>query len=748
MKPRRSLFTPIQFVVILTIFVVGLFADVVLGTNSFFYRDFGVWAYPDAVFHRDCFWSGEVPLWNPYNNCGLPFLAQWNTITLYPLSLLYLLLPMPWSLNIFCLFHLWLAGVGMFLLARRWTRNDFAAAVAGMAYGLNGLMLHSLMWPNNIAALAWLPFVVLLVERARKSGGRWIVFAGVIGAVQMLAGAPEIILLTWLVAGAFLAVDLTRRRRLAPIGRFVLVAAIVALLCSVQLFPFFELMNISQRSTTFGDSTWSMPAWGWANFLVPLFHQSKSVVGVYSQDEQQWTSSYYVGIGAILLAIFAIVRVSNYRVRVLAVLGLVAVPLAMGEHTFLYPLMKSVLPQLGFARFPIKFVVVSVVALPLLAAFAVRELCLDKDRGLISVHVFKGTWLAIFLAVLAIVWASRTSPVVNESWNVTLLSAVTRLALLTLISGTLLFVRSSRTGSAQLWARWLVILLIGVDVATHAPRQNPTIAAAALQQGNTALAAMPGLGEGRAMVSRETRAFLDHAATANLERYYLGLRTAAFADCNLIDRIPKTDGFYSLYLKEEALVHASFVELTNGFPSGLADFLSVRKISSTNELFGWTDRQTALPMVTAGQRPILADISTTLKGLINPDFNPLSVVYLPNDPVGSVRTRDRSEARVEQVRVSTHRIDASVICQDPAMVVVSQSFTPIWRALVDGRNVPLLRANHGFQAVEVPAGRSNLTFIYSDDTFRLGLLVSAIVFSLCVVVSWRQHSRTSKTANQ
>src|SRR5262249_10237538 len=143
----------------------------------------------------------------------LPFLAQWNTITLYPLSLIYLLFPLPWSLNIFCLFHLWLAGVGMYLLARRWTDDGFAAAVAGMAYALNGLSLHSLMWPNNIAALGWLPWILLFMERARESGGRWTLYAALMGAVQMLAGAPEIIFFTWLTASVLWVGALIRQRR-------------------------------------------------------------------------------------------------------------------------------------------------------------------------------------------------------------------------------------------------------------------------------------------------------------------------------------------------------------------------------------------------------------------------------------------------------------------------------------------------------------------------------------------------------
>ena len=74
-----------------------------LGGTAFIIRDFGMFSYPVAFFQQQCFWRGELPLWNPFNNCGLPFLAQWNTLTFYPLSLICLLLPLTWSLSFFCL---------------------------------------------------------------------------------------------------------------------------------------------------------------------------------------------------------------------------------------------------------------------------------------------------------------------------------------------------------------------------------------------------------------------------------------------------------------------------------------------------------------------------------------------------------------------------------------------------------------------------------------------------------------------
>ena len=88
------------------------FPQVLPGLQTFVVRDYGFFAYPLAHFQQEYYRHGELPLWNPYNNCGMPFLAQWNTMPLYPPSLFYLLLPLHWSLGFFCLLHLWFAGLG------------------------------------------------------------------------------------------------------------------------------------------------------------------------------------------------------------------------------------------------------------------------------------------------------------------------------------------------------------------------------------------------------------------------------------------------------------------------------------------------------------------------------------------------------------------------------------------------------------------------------------------------------------
>src|ERR1700761_5310636 len=159
-------FTPVRFGLLLALLIFAAFPQVLLGMGTFVARDYGFFVYPLAHFQRDCFWHGELPSWNSYNNCGVPFLAQWNTMPLYPPALIYLLLPLTWGLGFFALMHLWFAGMGMFFLARRWTGNSFAAAFVGTVFAFNGFTLNLLMWPSHVATFSWMPWVVLAVEAA------------------------------------------------------------------------------------------------------------------------------------------------------------------------------------------------------------------------------------------------------------------------------------------------------------------------------------------------------------------------------------------------------------------------------------------------------------------------------------------------------------------------------------------------------------------------------------------------------
>src|SRR5580658_221717 len=217
---------PRGFALLLALLIFIPFADVLLGMKTFAVRDFGLFSYPNAWFQKECFWRGQLPFWNPLSCCGVPFLAQFNTLALYPLSLVYLLLPLTWSLPFFCLLHLFLGGMGMYFLARRWTGSQAGAALAGVAFAFNGLSLNFLMWPSHIATFSWMPWVILLVEDGWERGGTKMIVAALAAGMQILAGGPETIAFTWLIVVALAALACARQprafwttaRRLAVMG--------------------------------------------------------------------------------------------------------------------------------------------------------------------------------------------------------------------------------------------------------------------------------------------------------------------------------------------------------------------------------------------------------------------------------------------------------------------------------------------------------------------------------------------------
>lgn len=757
MTPTGSVeawFTPERFACVLALFIVAAFPDVVFGAGTFFLRDFGIFTYPLAYYQRESFWRGELPLWNPLSSAGVPFLAQWGTLVLYPPALFYLLLPLSWSLGVFCLLHLFLAGLGMYHLAHRWTGSRFAAAVAGVAFVFNGAMFCCLAWTSTLVGLAWMPWVVGAAERAWREGGRRVIVTAFIGALQMLSGAPEVILLTWLLIGVIWTGDLQisnfrfgiEWRRLARLAGAVL---LVSGLAAAQLLPFLDLLAHSQRGAGFGDSAWSMPIWGWANFLVPLFHCFPSHQGVFSQFGQYWLASYYLGIGVAALALLAIGKVRQRRVALLAVLLLLTLILALGDRGRVYGWLREAMPQIGFMRYPIKFVLLAMFIAPLLSAFAVhwyRSLpaeVLRKERR----HV---GWLALFLAllILAVLVIARRDPLPTDHWPATWQCGLGRAAFLVLILG--VFVALPRVQARSQWLWGLALLaLLWLDVVTHAPRLNPTVARRVYERGwaraQLQLSPEPRRGGSRVMTSPDARAKLFRLNLTNAVDDYLFSRLGFLGNCNLLDDIPKVESFYPLYPRGVEPLRALLYASTNTDLPRLADFLGVSQITAPGKMIDWQARAGFLPPVTAGQKPVFADDTESLRSLAAPAFDPRGEVFLPVDARPLITVTNRTTATIRAARFTNSRVTLTVDAVAPSLVVIAQTYYHWWRASVDDRPVRLWRANYAFQALEVPAGTHRVELVYRDRSFYLGAAISGLTL-LGGALCWRWSRRGDRTS--
>lgn len=732
--------TPGRFALALALLLCAVFPEVLLGTQAFTFRDFGVFGYPNASYHRECFWRGEIPLWNPLNNCGIPFLAQWNTQTLYPLSLVYLLLPLPWSLNLFCLLHIFLAGMGMFFLASRWTGCQVAAAAAGLAFAFGGLTLTTLIWPNILSVLAWMPWVIAAVEQGWKCGGAKLWTGALVAAMQMLAGMPEYALFTWMLLVALWAAD---KPTLKTLGRFAGMVSLVTGLIAAQLLPFLELLVASRRNVMFDPTLWSMPLWGWANFLVPLFHCYRNPQGVYFPELQTLVTSYYVALPALVTGACALVWVRDRRVWLLAAASGLGVALAFGKGSYFYGWLLELCPALAFMRYPIKFVALPAFALPLLAAFGIahwRSRLAGSKRS-------RALWIilgAVAALVAGILLYAHSHPRPYDDWPATFRNGLWRLAFLAIAVTALV---ASQRENRQQRALGAVMLLaaIALDSLTQVPRHNPTVSPEAYTRGVIATRiSVPKPDEGRAMLGRATHDMLYSTALPDMFDDLVGRRASLFGNCNLMENIATPDGFYAMYLPAQREVWTElYVAPPERFPDGLADFLMLRYLTAPTNAIQWRQRLTAMPLITAGQAPQHLNKETMLSRLVERSFEPRKVVYLPHEAKQALTVASQTDARILSTRFEAGKVGCIIEANEPSLVVISQANYRPWRAFVDGTRTQIWTANYAFQAVQVPAGRHTLKLVYVDRAFQVGAVISTLTGGM-FLVAWFHSGRARR----
>jgi hypothetical protein len=730
--------------------IVG-FLPVVIGARSFHFFDYGVLGYPVAFHHREAFWRGEFfPLWNPLSNCGVPFLAQWGTMTLYPGALIYLLLPLPWSLGLFCVLHLFLGGLGMFFLARARWGSPFAAALAGTAFTFSGAVLAALVWPNWTVALGWMPWVVWLAEQAwREGGGRRIALAALAGAMQLMAGVPELALFTWLIVGAICAPALAGRQVAAGLAlrRLAAVVALIATLSLAQLLPFLELLENSQRHAGFATDKWAMPLWGWGNLLVPLFHHFRTPQGFYFQEGQSFLVSYYPGVTVLLLAVLAVVLRRDRATGLLAGLTVLGLVLAWGERGMLYGWLRAVFPPLGIGRYTVKFVFIAAFILPLLAAGGMARL-LSPERAS-RTRTARPLWLgaaALLALMFIVVWLGflqrfpYDQPVL-AAWN-----ALGRAAFLTAGAALAWFAIRAATPPATRWLQFGLLALIAADGLTHKPGLNPTLPADVFRPGLVEFKP-PRAGEGRVMISPGAERSLLRSEVADPRTDFTGKRLALWSNLNLLEGAPKVNGSATLQLRWQKEVQDRLYATNAAELPALMDFLGVMQVTKPGTVVEWSSRSTALPWIAIGAAPMFAEATNTLATVESPNFNARSQVFLPREARELVKAGRNEAARILRQEFGAQHIHLEVEASQPALLVIAQTFHPAWRAVVDGKPVRVWRANHAFQAIELPAGARIVEFTYSDPAFRRGAVLCLIALAVCaLLLTPRRRSKPAAPA--
>jgi hypothetical protein len=113
---------------------VWIFGPVLAGGQSLAFRDAGHYYHPLFNYIRNEWGAGRLPLWNPYENCGVPLLAENTASVFYPGKLLFALpLSFTWLYNLYIVLHVVLAVATSYLLARQLRARRAGALVGGIS---------------------------------------------------------------------------------------------------------------------------------------------------------------------------------------------------------------------------------------------------------------------------------------------------------------------------------------------------------------------------------------------------------------------------------------------------------------------------------------------------------------------------------------------------------------------------------------------------------------------------------------
>lgn len=201
---------------------------------------------------QDEFLAGRFPLWASGPVGGMPLHASMQPAVLYPLHLLWVLMPVGAGFGIIMVLKLWLAGLGMWLFLRALNLHPAACALSALSYMFSASMINWLPWQIS-GVLLIMPWLLWAVYMWWEKGARLaLVSISLLVGCAILGGHPETLFLIGLATagwtlGLLLVGRGTGRMRLARLLGTTLAVAFGFAIGMVQLLPFFEVLGISNQ---------------------------------------------------------------------------------------------------------------------------------------------------------------------------------------------------------------------------------------------------------------------------------------------------------------------------------------------------------------------------------------------------------------------------------------------------------------------------------------------------------------------
>jgi hypothetical protein len=696
----------------------------------------------------------DVPLWNSSIMGGRPFQANSESAVFSPFSVPAYVLPFWDSLAFMAALKLFVAAFGAFLAARAFGMRFSGALLCGLVFGFS---LWSVSWVSWTTMSVWacLPWLCLLSELCVRRPGP-LPFAGLatVVGVQFLGGHPSSSFQVVVAVALFWGVRalLTGERRLTRLLTLGGALALGTALAAITLIPFAELLShsidVQARKAAAGD------AHEHARYLLGAFlhdwwgRGSRTPLEFASSLEEH---AYYVGALPLMLAAIGLVTAPRRERIVVALVGLAALAIAVGVPP-LFDLVKA-LPGFDAARNG-RLAVISVLSVAVLAGWGLDDLSARPvaDRRRLAIGV-----AAVLLAV-PFVWVARRVDLdvlgraLHLAWGFTTphfgegpairLSSLLEWALVAAAALALLVWRLS----GRLGARAFIVLalaLAALDLFKAGMGYNPAITdEQAVQPTTPAIEYLRSRRPERFAGIRQTDPFtLAVPIPPNVAMRY-GLYDARGYDLPVEKRYaelwrrviaPSPDCNYAFCSESAGTSPAALRGLAL---LGVADLLQNqrdRPLDRFSEEYAGPDARvyrnpSALPRAFLVGAQQVVDGGDAARATVTDASFPARSVAVTESPIDGV-PQGRGGAPAGSARITHYgdeRVDVRVDADRPALLVLTDSWFPGWKATVDGHDAEVHRVDYLIRGVTVPAGAHTVSFEYRPASWRAGWIVSLL----------------------
>ncbi len=726
------------------------FAPVVLG-QAWIPRGGGdsvSFLYPMYRFAAESLHSGDVPLWNPYQYAGAPFITDNQAGIFYPFNLLLFLVNPTFSyraIEALVIFHFFFAGAGMYVCLRGIRPAAIlarpAAVVGSLAFMFSGVFIAHIGNLNLIAVAAWLPLVFLAfhfasLAQSRERGAAFAVLAGVLLGLATLAGHGQMTFLIATYMGAYALFRAACGRSWWPLLALLILAATAVGLAAINLFPSLQSVQYTVRAEFNAQRAldYALPWRGLLGLAAPGFYGRGEVA---FWGDWQRVEYGYAGVLTLFLAGVALILDRARLTLFLALSALLFTILALGDNTPLYPFLLRVLPVFPF-QVPARFVLLLDFSLAILAALGADALMREPRT------------LRLYLAITAVMsggiatlllWIYLGSAADVPQHQRQMLVAIGLFLLFAAGSWSLIRERSYGRLAAQSFGL-LAVLLLAADLISQGwnielDRNDPLLG-----------------------FPTDSPALQYIKENAGLQRIEI-VSGAWQPNLPQLEKLYAIDGVYNPL---ELANYAVYIGSIGYRGSPMYNLLGTKYlIGGKNDPPGDTSFLVPVfdqdPQVTvflntlALPRAMVLHNATVVAGhdaafvAVHLDgFDPQRMLILEE---GESLLQEPGESKITVLRYDPNFVSFEVTTDKPGYFLLSDIYHPQWKATIDGQQAPILVGDYALRAVALEPGTHLVEMRFAPPAWRWGVIVTiltAVILPILLLWLHRKQDRESMSS--